>query len=264
MVIIFTPSKYQTEIVGEANYQKNIKNVILFDVMVDDDDLEYKDDKLTARLVLDNENQFDPDNAVRIEIENKTVGYLDKQNAARFRRQLKRLGIENKVYLCQAVAFGKRDEAGAPMSFGIWLKIDIKDLQFSNSESEDKDKNEDKNEDKEIEVENPKKNYFAFIVVFLILAITLYCASTMSAARSSPSPTSTPQQSAWTACSVFIDKQLGIDFMEAQRYTSSGVTELKTGQYQVEIYYAKYGSTYQCIIQHTSSGWQLLELNAKN
>jgi hypothetical protein len=128
--IYFKPSEYSMEIVGEAKTQRNIKEVILYKYMVEKDDLEYRDDKLTATLILEDDNKFDLGNAVRVDIDNKPVGYLSREDAKRYRKALEKLGISNERCTCKAAAFGKREDFGKSMFFGIWLSIDLDHLEI--------------------------------------------------------------------------------------------------------------------------------------
>ena len=128
--IYFKPSQYSLEIVGESKTQSNIKEVILYKIMVEKYDLEYKDENLTARLILEDENKFDPGNAVRVDIDNKLVGYLSREDAKKYRSELKKLGITNESCTCKATAFGKREDIGKNMYFGIWLSIDLNNLEI--------------------------------------------------------------------------------------------------------------------------------------
>lgn len=128
--IYFMPSQYSTEIVGEQSYQKAIREVAMYKELVDKDDMEDKMPGLEAALILENENKYDPGNAVRVEIEGKTVGYLAKEDAQKYRQALARLGVPNEIGTCKATAFGKRESLGKVMNYGIWLSIDINDLEI--------------------------------------------------------------------------------------------------------------------------------------
>lgn len=100
--------------------------------------------------------------------------------------------------------------------------------------------------------------------IFLFYIFTLFL-SACSTAKSDPTPVPSPEELAWSACTLFIDKQLGIDFMDAQRFTPNGVTYLKINQAKVQVYYAKYSSTYECTILYRSDtkSWELQELQVK-
>lgn len=90
----------------------------------------------------------------------------------------------------------------------------------------------------------------------LLLTILSACGT-----AATPTATLTPQESAWTGCTLFIDRQLDISFLDAQRYTPSGVEDLGDNQYRVKVHYAEIGSTYQCELLRRSDGnWQLLSL----
>ena len=128
--VYIKPSSYQTEIVGEQSYQKNIKEAILYQYMVEKDDLEYVDKKLTATLILDDKNPHDPNNAVRIDIDNMTVGYLDKEKASQYRKKLTQQNITDSIVTCGASVFGKREDYGKPMKFGVWLNFDLSNFEL--------------------------------------------------------------------------------------------------------------------------------------
>lgn len=115
---------FPLEVVGESKYQKNIKEAILYKIMVEKDDLKYKDEKLLASLFLEDENKFDPGNAVRVEIDNQVVGYLSKEDASEYRKQLSKLNFTDTIGTCQAAVYGSRPEEGKMMIFGVWLSLE--------------------------------------------------------------------------------------------------------------------------------------------
>lgn len=76
-------------------------------------------------------------------------------------------------------------------------------------------------------------------------------------------PTRSPEENAWYACTVFIEKQLKVSMIDAQSYNLSGVTLLDNGQYRVDIAYAKLATTYTCIVlDRTGGNWELISLVA--
>lgn len=112
------------------------------------------------------------------------------------------------------------------------------------------------------------------IVPFVVSA----CAPAAPAAI--PTPTAAPEESAWYACTLFIERQLDVSTSDAQRYNPNGVIlndTLKGGtpvdfttytgprQYEVNVYYAKYGSTYHCILIYDPDAktFQLKSLDVK-
>jgi hypothetical protein len=128
--VYFVPPQKDTkiffplEVVGESHYQKNIKEAILFEDMVEKDDLEYKDETLIAFLILEDDNKFDPGNAVRVELDNKVVGYLAKGDAKNYREELDRLELHNVIGTCQAAVYMSREAEDQKMMFGVFLAIE--------------------------------------------------------------------------------------------------------------------------------------------
>jgi hypothetical protein len=87
------------------------------------------------------------------------------------------------------------------------------------------------------------------VILLLILAGLMFSRMAQSNEKSSaPTPTTPPQESAWYACTLFIEKQLGVSTSDAQRYTSGNVIDMGNNQYTVNVYYAKLSSTYQCVL----------------
>ena len=60
----------------------------------------------------------------------KPVGYLAKEDAGKYRKALEELGIANERCTCKASAFGKREDIGKNMFFGIWLAINPDKLEI--------------------------------------------------------------------------------------------------------------------------------------
>ena len=114
--------------------------------------------------------------------------------------------------------------------------------------------------------EQPKKQngVMIFVMVFVLICIVLWAMSQSKSSKSNSTPTSTPQESAWYSCTLFIERQLNISMLDAQRYTTSGVTIEGNDKYKVEVYYAKLGDTYQCeLLRHTNGDMELLGLEVK-
>lgn len=96
------------EVVGESYYQDNIERV------------SYRK-TLLAKLIPDNNNQYDS-NAVRIEIDNLTVGHLSRECAIQFRAFLVNNGLnETDITSCFASIIGGHTKAGRKTSYGIVL-----------------------------------------------------------------------------------------------------------------------------------------------
>ena len=99
--------------------------------------------------------------------------------------------------------------------------------------------------------------YALFLIVFILSA----CGGGPKVA---PTPTTTPQERAWYACTSFIQQQLDLSILDAQDYTPSGVTTSGGDQYTVEVFYADQGDTYRCeLARHANGDWQLLSLEVK-
>ena len=106
---------------------------------------------------------------------------------------------------------------------------------------------------------------FVFVAVVVCAGFIILWAMVQSGSKSTKSTsTSTPQESAWYACTMFIQKQLGLSLTDAQRYTPSGATSLGANQYRVQVYYAKTGDTYRCeLLRHSNGDMELLDLKVK-
>lgn len=114
----------------------------------------------------------------------------------------------------------------------------------------------------------------------LFILFASACAPNPPAPTAIPTPTTTPEESAWYACTVAIERELGLSISDAQRYNPDGVIlndTLKDGtvvdfttytgprQYEVNVHYAKYGSTYHCILIYypDTKAFQLKSLDVK-
>lgn len=82
-----------------------------------------------------------------------------------------------------------------------------------------------------IQPPNQKKNSGLVVLVVIIgICIFLWAITQTGSKSSSATPTASPEESAWYACTQFIQKQLGVSSLDAQRYNPSGVTILNNGQ----------------------------------
>lgn len=103
---------FDYEIVGESNYQKNIKKA-----------LGLKGGKssksFNVRLEYDDYNEYD-DKAVAVYIENRKVGHLSKSKARSYRKMMKSLGFDKKDAISGATVYG----GGREKYYGIFLDFD--------------------------------------------------------------------------------------------------------------------------------------------
>jgi hypothetical protein len=114
--------EYNVEIVGESKYQKVLGKIA---GGRQEDGVEHE---TTARLIPENNNSYDK-NAVRIDIENKTVGYLSRDNAKIYRKQLKKAGHANSTATCAAIIVGGWDRGRNDRGhFGVRLDLPYEEL----------------------------------------------------------------------------------------------------------------------------------------
>lgn len=106
--------------------------------------------------------------------------------------------------------------------------------------------------------------YLVLAMVFVVIVFVVWIFGTANSGNNNNSNNTTsnssPSENAWTACGMFIEKQLGLSYMDSQRYNPSGVTTPSENEYIVNIYYAKNNVTYQCHILHSGGQWKLLNL----
>jgi hypothetical protein len=108
---------YGVEVVGESNYQKNLKS------LCGGYSKESQRVPVTATLVHEDENPHD-NKAVRIDVGKRTVGYLCREDARKYRKYLKKSGHQGRDANCAALIVGGwnrgRQDRG---SFGIFLDL---------------------------------------------------------------------------------------------------------------------------------------------
>jgi hypothetical protein len=110
---------------GESFYRKNIEDVSNY--MGEDEGID--SDDFIASLILEDDNPYDPGNAVRVEIDGKVVGHLSRPNSKRYRARLELLNLVDVVGECYASikgGFHKRD--GTQADFGVRLDLDLKEF----------------------------------------------------------------------------------------------------------------------------------------
>jgi hypothetical protein len=111
------PKKYEVEVVGESKYQQALEKIC--GGRSEDGAEMYVD----AMLVLEDSNRYD-NKAVRIDIQGLTVGYLPRESAREYRKQLKEAGHPQLTGVCGAVIRGGWDRGdGDKGHFGVWLDL---------------------------------------------------------------------------------------------------------------------------------------------
>jgi predicted component of type VI protein secretion system len=97
------------------------------------------------------------------------------------------------------------------------------------------------------------------VLLFALLAIFSSACST-----STPEPTSAPERSAWYACTIFVQQEKKISYLDAEDYNPNGVTKLENDRYQVEVFYVGRGKFFRCELLRKSDGnWQLEGLEVR-
>ncbi len=109
-----TNGGYDLEIVGEASFQNNLLAICGRKTK------NGHNKKTIAYLILEDTNPVDK-NAVRIDAEGKTVGYLSRAVAIKYRDYLKQHGLSNIIGTCPAVVKGGWERDGDSGHFGVWL-----------------------------------------------------------------------------------------------------------------------------------------------
>ena len=113
-----TPGNFDFDIVGEASYQPALIH------LADEYQDQPADFRPIAQLIPESDNPYDR-NAVRVDIGGKTVGYLSRDDAPRFRRRLGQKGLKNQVTTCEAeLTGGQTLKNGKRAAHGV--KLDIK------------------------------------------------------------------------------------------------------------------------------------------
>ncbi len=113
--------EFKLPVVGEFHYQST------FEEICGPRTEEGENRVVTAVLILDNTNRYD-NNAVRVEVEGKTVGYLSRSDASTFRTRLQNERVTAQHFTCKAnIRGGGRSENKKPGMVGIYLDVNLYD-----------------------------------------------------------------------------------------------------------------------------------------
>lgn len=121
------PGTYSLDIVGELNYQSALEKIC--------GGRTYEGQELIIEAVLvpEDDNPYDK-NAVRVDISGKTVGYLSRENARQYRKNLKQAGYAGITAKCSAVIVGGWDRgSGDEGHFGVKLDLPTEDQGHKDS-----------------------------------------------------------------------------------------------------------------------------------
>ena len=114
--------RYDTEVKGESHYQDYLEEIFA------------EDYETEATLILDDFNEYD-ENAVEVEVEWGTVGYLSRSDAKKYRKAIAKLGYPDAVGVCGCKFIGgyEKDD-GEIASIGVVLDLDLNNLQIDEVE----------------------------------------------------------------------------------------------------------------------------------
>ena len=111
------PGTYDVDVVGESHYQEALES-ICGGRTEDSQRLEVE-----AFLVPESDNPDDSE-AVRIEIQDQTVGYLDRETARSFRERMAEIGLTPAAAKCSVIIVGGWDRGdGDRGHFGVKLDL---------------------------------------------------------------------------------------------------------------------------------------------
>lgn len=113
------PGDFAVDVVGESNYQGAIEGVA-------GGRTEDSSEKIvTAILSLEDSNPYD-NKAVAVFLGGKLCGYLDRETARSYRKQLKASGHPKLTAACKAMIVGGWDRGGGDRGhFGIKLDLPV-------------------------------------------------------------------------------------------------------------------------------------------
>lgn len=111
------PGTYNVDVVGESHYQKALGSIC--------GGRTEKGHrlKIEALLVPEDDNPHDS-KAVRISVQDRTVGYLDRETARSFRKKFAETGLTGVAAKCNAIIVGGWDRGGGDRGhFGVKLDL---------------------------------------------------------------------------------------------------------------------------------------------
>ncbi len=112
-----TPGRYNVDMVGESRYQRALEQICGGRTR------QSRRLEAVAQLVLETNDPHDA-RAVRVEIQGHTVGYLDRETARNFRKQLAEAGVTEGSVTCDAVIVGGWDRGGGDRGY-FGVKLDL-------------------------------------------------------------------------------------------------------------------------------------------
>lgn len=110
--------------ISTAPYQKTIEQLVQENGIDFENTATAQSRILRAHLIPDDSNPYDSD-MVRVNINNRAVGYFDHQPARNFLDQLDEKGLSEQVTICNAMIVKRVDADGKKLSYGVKLDIEL-------------------------------------------------------------------------------------------------------------------------------------------
>lgn len=107
----------------EELHQSTIKQLAQENTLDSKENSDSKAHILTAYLIPDNDSPYDS-SAIRVDIHNRTVGYLNREQALSFHRRLDEKGLPNRITTCNAIITGGGEVNGKILDYGVKLDIE--------------------------------------------------------------------------------------------------------------------------------------------
>jgi hypothetical protein len=115
------PGTFSVEVVGESRYLR------AFELICGPRNADGEDCIVQATLVHEDDNPYDH-NAVRVEIQGRSVGYLPRDTARSYRERLSQAGHAGITAECAANIRGGWDRGeGDRGYYGVWLDLPVED-----------------------------------------------------------------------------------------------------------------------------------------
>lgn len=115
------PGKFAFELTA-ASYQGAIKQLMQENPSNPAKDSDSRMNTQIAHLIPDNNNPYD-NSAIRVDIHDRTVGLLNREQARSFHRRLDEKGLSNRITTCNAIITGG-EMNGKILDYGVKLDIE--------------------------------------------------------------------------------------------------------------------------------------------
>lgn len=121
-VFIEGDNGFDLEVVGESDYQAHLKSICGGNLK------QGSLKRAIAELRYENKNPRDSE-AIRVDVNGKTVGYLPIEEARLYRKKIEETGYDEITVSCNAIIFGEKKEGFfGSAAIGVWLDLPIEKL----------------------------------------------------------------------------------------------------------------------------------------